>query len=306
MNCVHSDINHPSNANGILHISHISPRGGVFFRERAFTLLELLAVMAIIGVLGMVLLPALARSKSPNHALTCMNNGKQILAAVLLYAADNNDFWPPNEVSDPCWVAGGLDFNPGNPVNTDLSGLTNQAHSKLGAYVGLPTVYKCPADKAALRIGAQFVPRVRSVSMSGAVGTKWTVPGQPVDGEWLDGGPNPGQTVWKTYGKTSQMNAPTPANLFVIMDEHPDSINDAAIHVECSLTGGSAKIIDYPASYHDLGAGVSFADGHAEIHKWRDPRTSPPATYTGTLPLNVSSANNPDVTWLQQHTSALR
>ena len=305
MNSVQPNITYPSGATGIGVPKHISPPADRALQKRAFTLLELLAVIAICGVLAMVLLPALARSKPPNHALVCMNNGRRILAALHLYAADNIDFWPPNELSDPCWVAGFMDFNSGNPANTNLSGLTDPAHSKLGAYLALPAVYKCPSDKSTVTIGSQSIPRVRSVSMSGAVGTKSTVPGQPVGGEWLDGGPNSGQTVWKTYGKTSQMNAPTPANLFVIMDEHPDSINEGALMVQCTGTGSAAKIIDYPASYHNLGVSVSFADGHAEIHKWHDPRTSPPTTYTGLLSLNVPSPNNQDVTWLQQHTSAL-
>jgi prepilin-type processing-associated H-X9-DG protein len=78
--------------------------------------------------------------------------------------------------------------------------------------------------------------------------------------------------------------------------------------VECGLTGGAAMIIDFPASYHNGACGVAFGDGHAEIHKWIDARTKPPATYSwpGTLVLGVASPNNPDVDWMQARTSALR
>ena len=87
------------------------------------------------------------------------------------------------------------------------------------------------------------------------------------------------------------------------MDEHPNSINDAALAVECGLTGAGDKMVDYPASYHNGACGIAFADGHSEIHKWLDARTKPPITDTP-LPLGVTQPNNPDIEWLQRHTSA--
>ncbi|MDA7522819.1 hypothetical protein OAF81_01125 [bacterium] len=62
-------------------------------------------------------------------------------------------------------------------------------------------------------------------------------------------------------------------------------------------------MIDFPASYHNGAAGISFADGHAETKKWRDPRTMPPAENANTLALNVASPNNPDVIWLADRTT---
>lgn len=91
-------------------------------------------------------------------------------------------------------------------------------------------------------------------------------------GEWLDGGPNPNQTKWRTYAKATEIR--TAAKTIVFLDEHPNSINDAAFAIQC--TGNqpndfwtSAILIDYPANFHNGAAGFSFADGHAEIHKWR-------------------------------------
>ncbi len=66
----------------------------------------------------------------------------------------------------------------------------------------------------------------------------------------------------------------------------------------------AARMIDYPASYHNGAAGISFADGHAEIRRWRDPRTMPPVHYNNALQLNVPSPNNPDVVWLADRTSS--
>jgi prepilin-type processing-associated H-X9-DG protein len=67
---------------------------------------------------------------------------------------------------------------------------------------------------------------------------------------------------------------------------------------------GAARIIDFPASYHNGAGGISFADGHAEIRKWVDPRTRAPVKYNSQLGLNVPSPNNQDMMWLADRTSS--
>lgn len=65
---------------------------------------------------------------------------------------------------------------------------------------------------------------------------------------------------------------------------------------------------DMPGMYHNRAAGFSFADGHAEIKKWTDPRTTPPMAAPGTM-LMVNSSwgnNNKDVYWLQDHSTNLK
>jgi prepilin-type processing-associated H-X9-DG protein len=96
---------------------------------------------------------------------------------------------------------------------------------------------------------------------------------------------------------------PGPSRTFVLLDEREDSINDAFWVV--SMDGfpdkaQSTKIVDYPASYHNRAGGFSFADGHSEIRKWVDGRTTPPLKHNGQIPLNVPSPNNKDVIWLQE------
>ena len=126
-------------------------------------------------------------------------------------------------------------------------------------------------------------------------------------GEWLDQTFNPSQTVWRTYAKGAEIMLP--ARTFLLIDEHPDSVNDGAFANACTGADqpNTARIIDFPASYHDNGAcGISFADGRAEPHKWKDPRTMPPVSYNNELLLNVPSPNNPDVAWLAQNTTVRR
>lgn len=53
-------------------------------------------------------------------------------------------------------------------------------------------------------------------------------------------------------------------------------------------------------SYHGGAGGLSFADGHSEIRKWRDPRTMPVFDPSLVRPLNIASPNNRDCLWLME------
>jgi prepilin-type N-terminal cleavage/methylation domain-containing protein len=64
--------------------------------DRAFTLMELLVVMAIIGILAAMLLPALFRAKQKAQGVTCLSQGRQMMTAMTLCTGDNNDFFPPD------------------------------------------------------------------------------------------------------------------------------------------------------------------------------------------------------------------
>jgi len=107
----------------------------------------------------------------------------------------------------------------------------------------------------------------------------------------------------ETAYKTSDMTAPSPSMLYVLLDEHPDSLNAGGFANQMVESLAQAKIIDYPASFHNGAAGLSFADGHAEIKKWLDVRTKPPPKYSNNLQLNVPSVNNLDMVWLAERTS---
>ena len=110
------------------------------------------------------------------------------------------------------------------------------------------------------------------------------------------------QKKYRTFYKAADIAAVGASQMFVLLDEHPDSINAGGYANQMVDGPATARIIDYPASYHNRAAGISFADGHAEIRKWVDPRTVQPVKFYD-MPLNVASPNNRDVIWLAERTS---
>jgi prepilin-type processing-associated H-X9-DG protein len=109
---------------------------------------------------------------------------------------------------------------------------------------------------------------------------------------------------YRLYQRQSDLGSPPPTQHFVIIDEHPASINDNTLFVKIPSVPAEAALVDYPASWHNGGAAISFADGRAEIHRWLDPRTKPDRPAGQPLVLNVPSPNNPDVVWLAARTSS--
>jgi prepilin-type N-terminal cleavage/methylation domain-containing protein/prepilin-type processing-associated H-X9-DG protein len=267
---------------------------------RAFTLIELLVVIAIIAILASMLLPSLSGAKIKAQGIQCMSNLKQLQVAFHLYSVDNNDKLATSGYKSPveatAWVDGWLDFSGANPDNTNTAALMDPNRSKFAPYVSLG-VYRCPADRSMVNVKGQMLPRVRSMSMSQAFGP----------GDWLDPAgfqANVSSKKYKVYYKSTQIVNPGPSMVYVLLDEHPDGINAGGFANMMVESPQNARIIDFPASYHKGAAGLSFADGHAEIRKWVDPRTTPAVRYNNQLQLNVSSPNNRDMIWLSDRTSS--
>jgi prepilin-type N-terminal cleavage/methylation domain-containing protein len=269
---------------------------------KGFTLIELLVVIAIIAILAAMLLPALAAAKAKAQSATCVSNAKQLQLGWEMYATDNQEVMLPNspwKMGVPAYeswcpnattTGGGMDWNfmIGN-TNTAVFSQTILAPF-MGNQIG---VYRCPADIVPSKNGN----RVRSYSMQGQVGNLYchgTVGG----GGTL--GMNP--TV-KAYIKISDITgSPGPSDIIVFLDEHPDSLLNSVFdgYLEVDNAGGSFP--DVPGSNHKWNCGMSFVDGHAEMHKWLTPVLHIPVTAGGPILSSVfAGSQNADWLWFSSH-----
>ncbi|HYT62128.1 MAG TPA: type II secretion system protein [Haliangiales bacterium] len=273
-------------------------------RSPGFTLIELLVVIAII--LASLLLPALAKAKTKAQGIMCMSNTRQLMLAVHLYAGDNADYFPMNvhgavaqsgsKISQSAtgyypWIMGWLTWGDSSH-NTNRLFLTDPEYAVLANYAARTyKIYKCPADvflhPDQRRLG--WFERVRSVSMNGAVGQ-----GNKTASDGL-------LQCEKVFIKTSDVSRPAPSDLWVFVDEHPDSINDG-----CFFNAQSnLEWIDYPGNYHNNACGFAFSDGHSEIHHWRSSITQLPVRMVD-LGRQTVPATDADFNWIIQRTSAPR
>lgn len=226
-------------------------------RARGFTLIELAAVVTIILVLVSLLTAALNHTKAKALRVSCINNLKQLQGAWILYAQDNESFFPLNQTApapvehhripislktaEGSWVTG----SPLLDTTTE-----NIKKGTLFEYVGSPDIYRCPMDDSTVYRHPDVL-RTRSYAMSAYLG------GDPADP--------------RVKFKESELINPRPENTFVFIEEHPSSIWAANFMVvpRNQLSISSAlSWVSTPGDRHYQGCNLSFADGHVEYWRW--------------------------------------
>lgn len=269
------------------------------YARRGFTLIELLVVIAIIAILAAMLLPVLSKSKAAGQRTYCTNNLRQLQLCFLMYTGDFNDYLPANDWGEQQahtpnvgnWVTGWMQpiGNTPTPDNYNTTLLLDPTYSVIGPYLKTAAVYECVADTSQCKMpGGALGPRVRSVSMNWYVGRDATYP--PPAG-YVD------------FVKTSDMAVMGPANTFCFLDERCDSIDDGSFAFDMSQ---DTVLANLPAGYHNGAGGVTFADGHAEIHKWVDVTTSSfPISGTFNKFITVGPTSK-DLAWIKQHMTMAR
>jgi prepilin-type N-terminal cleavage/methylation domain-containing protein len=306
-----------------------APHGG------GFTLIELLVVIAIIAILAAMLLPALTKAKLKAQGVYCMNNGHQLTIAWRLYAEDNADRMllasdnglggtgpyqvsvnPPNPNvinNNYAWTWSKMDFNGGNAFNYDIN--ADITIRPMWNYNKNPNIHKCPADRSVVTGTTNgTLPRIRTYSMNFFLGG--------FGSDDAGGGGRPWGKQYPIYLKLSELNStqtsPGPTKTYVFIDEREDCINWGNFLTD--MSGYPTKLSpnpvpalyqwveDLPASYHHRACGLSFADGHSEIHRWLEASTMPPLA-SGSLAGGKGSGKtwlagySRDVAWMQDHTA---
>jgi len=226
---------------------------------RAFSLIELMVVIAVIAILVAILLPGLGRSKSQAVGISCLNNLRQLQACFAMYVHDNDDILPPNNfvynVNNGQPITKNRSWCPGNTrIDNTTSNIEN---GLLFPYNRSAAIYHCPADLSTIETpeGVKLSPlRTRSYNMS-----------QSVNGE-------PGLLGVLSFRKYSEIIDPPPVSLMVFIEVHEDGILDSLFGIPPTNSFYNGYWFDLPSGRHNQGGTLSFSDGHSERWKWVAPK----------------------------------
>lgn len=232
---------------------------------------------------------------------------KQLDLAWILYYGEANDVLPPNptgagqgiSAANPAWVAGWMSTGGGNTDNTNtynLIGSQYQSYGSIGGFIKNAATYHCPGDQS---VDSVYGPRVRSCAMNSFVGQPSGPPGN-----FGQGIPSSG---YEYYHKSTDFRKLSPTSAFVFVDERAASIDDGFFWIvywaNYNPNGSTTSLLvgNLPAVYHNKCSSFSFADGHAESHRWISGNF---ASLTSGTTYNAGQDGFADTLWLYAHATS--
>jgi prepilin-type N-terminal cleavage/methylation domain-containing protein len=258
----------------------------------AFTLVEVLVVIAIITILAALLLPALGQGKERARRAKCLSNQRQLVLIWLMYTDDHINRLAPNGTftgvdSGKLWVQGGNHLY--LPGFVDQNCFLNPDVAAFATYLQTLDVYKCPSDRSTKVSDGAELPKLRSYAMN-----CYLAPNVSIMSDLAKS--------YLIFRRMSDFVRLTPSHAFVFQDVNPASLCHPAFVVQPKGFGIDG-FYHYPATHHNKAGTIIYADGHAEGHRWNDARTfrqiAPPAI----IGHWESCGKNADLDWIRERTT---